>query len=81
MTLDQLTELLGWALIINMGFLTFAAVLLMAGRSTITAIHSKMFDISQSDLSLVYFKYLAQYKTLTFVLVASPYFALKILGH
>jgi hypothetical protein len=44
-------------------------------------VHSKMFGILESDLSIVYFKYLASYKTLSFIFIISPYFSLKIMGH
>ena len=66
-TLGQLTELLGWALLLNLGFLTIAALLLMVMGATVSAMHARMFGLSAADLPLVYFKYLAHYKTLIFV--------------
>ena len=79
-TLSQLTELLGWASILNIGMLLFASIMLVLMRSFITPIHSKMFGIPENDLSVIYFKYLANYKTLSFVFIIAPYIALKIMG-
>ncbi|MFT7371721.1 MAG: hypothetical protein ACI9T9_000400 [Oleiphilaceae bacterium] len=81
MTLSQLTELLGWASILNIGMLLFASIILVLMKSFITSVHSKMFGVLESDLSIIYFKYLASYKTLSFIFIISPYVSLKIMGH
>jgi hypothetical protein len=80
-TLSQLTELLGWASILNIGMLVFVSLMLVSMRSCITSIHSKMFSIPENDLALIYFKYLANYKTLSLIFILSPYLALKIMGY
>jgi hypothetical protein len=80
MTLTQLTELLGWASVLNIGFLFFATILLVIMKPLITTLHSKIFGISKNDLSLIYFKYLANYKMLSFVFIVAPYLSLKIMG-
>lgn len=79
-SLAQLTELLGWASILNIGFLIFTSVALALAKSIIVAIHSKMFDIPRNELPVIYFKYLASYKTLSLVFIIFPYIALKIMG-
>jgi hypothetical protein len=79
-TLSQLTELLGWASILNIGMLLFAGIILILMRSFVTGIHSKMFGIPENELSIIYFKYLANYKTLSFIFIIAPYIALKIMG-
>lgn len=79
-TLSQLTELLGWASIINIGMLLLASIMLILMRSFITSIHSKMFGIPEKDLLIIYFKYLANYKALSLVFIIAPYIALKIMG-
>ena len=79
-TLSQLTELLGWASILNIGMLLSVSILLVLMRSFITSIHSKMFGIPEKDLAITYFNYLANYKTLSIVLIIAPYIALKIMG-
>jgi len=80
-TLSDITELLGWASIINICALILAAFFLTVMRGTIIAIHSKMFGLSDNDLLLIYVKYMANYKTLIFVFMLSPYLALKVMGH
>ena len=79
-SLTQLTELLGWVSILNIGFLLFATIVLASAKSIIVAIHSKMFDIPKNELPVIYFKYLANYKTLSLVFIIFPYIALKIMG-
>lgn len=80
MTLSQLTELLGWASVINMGVLVVAAILLVVMKPLIASIHSKMFGIPENDLPAAYFNYLANYKLLVFIFILAPYFSLKIMG-
>jgi len=79
-TLSDITELLGWASIINISTLMFATLILTVMKSTILAIHSKIFGISENELQLIYVNYMANYKTLIFVFILSPYLALKIMG-
>jgi len=80
-TVSQLTELLGWASILNVGVLLFAGIILILLRSFTASIHSKMFGIPEGELAIIYFKYLANYKSLSFVFIIAPYIALKIMGH
>ena len=79
-TLSQLTELLGWASIINIAFLTLATISIILMREKISSIHSKMFGINKEDLSKIYFNYLANYKILSLVFCVAPYISLKIMG-
>ena len=80
MTIAQLTELLGWASLMNIGYLIFASLLLASMRTTIIAMHSKMFDVPQDALPEIYFKFLANYKTISLIFCVFPYLALKIMG-
>lgn len=79
-TLTQVTEILGWASILNIGFLFFTTIMLITMKSLIVSMHSKMFGIPENELSLIYFKYLANYKTLSLIFIVTPYIALKIMG-
>lgn len=80
-TVSQLTELLGWAALLNMGMLVLAGIMLITVRSTIASLHGKMFGLSEHEISIAYFRYLANYKILSFVVIIAPYLALKIMGH
>ena len=72
-TLSQLTELLGWASIINIAFLTLTTLSIILMREKISSIHSKMFGINKEDVSKIYVNYLANYKILLLVFCVAPY--------
>ena len=79
-TISQLTELLGWASVINIAYLLLATFILMFMRGTISSIHSKMLDIDEKELSSKYFDFLSIYKIVTLVFIVAPYISLYILG-
>jgi hypothetical protein len=79
-TISQLTELLGWVALLNMGYLLIATLLLVFMRGSVSSIYSKMFDLDEADLSSKYFSFLSNYKVVTLVFVLTPYIALKIMG-
>ena len=80
MTIDILREVLGWCAVINIGLLIFSSIFVVSLRGPISRIHAKMFNLDESDLSLAYFQYLAQYKIAIIVFNIIPYFALRIVG-
>lgn len=79
-TISQLTELLGWASVINIGYLFLATIILIFMRRPISAIHRTMFDIDEKVLITKYFDFLSTYKIVTIVFMVAPYLALKIMG-
>lgn len=79
-TISQLTELLGWASVINIAYLLLATLIIIFMRGTISSIHSKMFDIEKKELSSKYFDFLSMYKIVTLVFMVAPYIALKIMS-
>ena len=79
-TVDFLTELLGWSTVINIAVLMFASLALIVARGMMVSIHGKMFGLDEKDLSLAYFNYLANYKILIFVFNLVPYIALRLMG-
>lgn len=81
MTIAQLTELLGWASVLNIGYLILATILLVVFRPLMTSLHSKLFNIPENELPLIYFKFFANYKLLFVVLILAPYLSLKIMGY
>ncbi len=80
MTIEALTELLGWTSVINITILLLSTLGLIAMRGTVTGIHSKLFGLDEKDLGRAYFQYLAQYKIAIIVLNIAPYIALKVMG-
>jgi len=79
-TLSQLTELLGWASLINIAYLFLATLILMFMKEKISAIHSTIFNIEKQELNSKYFDFLSSYKIATLVFIVAPYLALKIIG-
>ena len=54
-TLTQVTEILGWASILNIGFLFFTTIMLITMKSLIVSIHSKtapVFEVLAIETSL-----------------------------
>ncbi len=79
-TLSHLTELLGWVSILNIGMLLFAGFVMIIMRSFVIGVHSKLFSVPEEELPIIYFKYLANYQTLTLIFAIAPYIALKIMA-
>ena len=78
-TIATLTELLGWATVINVCILIVASISVMLMRNSMISLHGKMFGLDSTDLSRAYFQYIAQYKIAIFVFNLVPYIALKIM--
>ena len=81
MTLSQVTELLGWASILNIVFLLITTASLVLMREFVISTHSKMFNISKDELPAIYFTYLANYKVISLIFFIVPYISLKIMGY
>lgn len=79
-TISQLTEMLGWTSIINIGILTLSALMLVGLKSIILPIHSQMFGLGEDILLKIYVQFIAGYKILTSIFIITPYLALKIMG-
>lgn len=80
MTIQQLTEFLGWTTVINMVILFFIFLVLTAMKNMIMPIHAKILGMSENDLLKGYFQFIAQYKIAIIVFNMVPYIALKIMG-
>ena len=80
MTIEALTELLGWASAINIAVLLLSTLGVIAMRGAVARIHSKLFGLDEKDLGRAYFQYLAQYKIAIIVLNIAPYIALKVMA-
>ena len=80
MSIESLTELLGWSFLINTFILLLTTAAVVSLREKVVKIHSRMFGVSEADLTKAYFHYLANYKLLILVLNLAPYLALKIMS-
>jgi len=80
MSIEQLTTLLGWSLVINSVVLLLSTLVLIGFRKSISRIHQGLFGVNEADLGRAYFQYLAQYKIAILVLNFSPYIGLRVMG-
>lgn len=77
--LNVLTAFLGWCSVINIAILLFTTVVLAFCGGFVKSLHSKLFNINLSELEVVYFKYLANYKILILIFNLVPYLALRLI--
>lgn len=80
MSIEALTTFLGWSFLINTFILLLTTAAVVPLREKVVKIHSRMFGVSEDDLTKAYFHYLANYKLLILVLNLEPYLALKIMS-
>ena len=80
MTIDQLTQFLGWCTLINLVFIVLTSILLVLFRASIGRIHQRLTGVSEPGLYRIYFQYLAAYKILFLVFNLVPYMALKLIA-
>ena len=72
-------EFFGWCTVINICILLIVTIFIAFARSTISVIHSKLFKLNDTDLSRLYFQFLAQYKLAIYIFNLVPYIALRIM--
>lgn len=74
-----LIEFFGWCLILNISVLLFSTIFLALFGGWAKSLHARIFNVSEHQLSAMYFQYLANYKIGILLLNLAPYFALKIM--
>ena len=79
MSLNDLAALLGWSTVINSAILLITSLALMGLRDWVSNIHGKLSGLSNEDLNLAYFRYMAHFKLLIIVFNLTPYLALRIM--
>ena len=77
-SIDTLRAFFGWCAVINVALLLLTTFFLACLRDFALRVHSRMFALSEEDVSRAYFQYLAQYKLLTLVFSVVPYLALRL---
>ena len=80
MTLEQITELLKWITIINIGILTFSSVVIMLIKDYIGKMHGKMFGIKPENVAIAVYCYLGVFKVIIITFNLVPYIALCIIS-
>lgn len=79
-TLDQITAIFGWMTVINIAFMSIAALFVALKRDWLIDIHGKMLGVEREALPRLYFTYLGNYKLLLIHLSLVPWIALQIVG-
>ena len=79
MNIETLTTLFGWMTVINIFILLFTTLSIIVMRDRIVKIHAQMFGVAESELTLVYFRYLANYKLMILIFNLVPYIALNLI--
>lgn len=78
--LSTLRAVLGWCTLLNFGLLVFVALMLrLVGRS-IRQLHARLFGLHEEQLPLVYFQWMAHYKTFVLFFNLMPYLALRLVA-
>lgn len=80
MNIETLTTLFGWMTVINIFILLFTTLAIIVMRERVVKIHAQMFGVEESELTPVYFRYLANYKLMILVFNLAPYIALKFIA-
>jgi len=80
MTLEILTSFFGWMSVLNIALLIVSAVLILALKGWAETLHSRMFGLEEADIRQIYFRWLGNYKLLTFVFCIIPYLSLRLVA-
>ena len=80
MDLDEITLFLGWCTAINIGILTFSALVLFLFKDFVINTHSRLAGVSASQLPSLYFAYMGNYKIGILIFNLVPYIALKLMS-
>ena len=78
-TIEALRTFFGWCSVINVGVLMISLISVILLRGPVSRIHAKMFGVDEKELSLVYFKFIAQYKMAILIFNIVPYLALLLM--
>lgn len=79
MTVETLTTFFGWMAVLNIAYLTLAALALLGVQNWVLGIHQRMFPVDETDLRLAYFTWLGNYKIAAMVFSVVPYVALRLM--
>lgn len=81
MNASDLTTLLGWSSLLNIGFLTLTSAMLLLLPDRLVAIHQRLLGLQDEDWRRVYIQFMSNYKIAVLVFNISPYLALKCMGY
>ena len=73
-------EFFKWCMIINVGLLSFWAIIMVFARDGIYAIHNRFFPMSRQTHGILMFSFLGIFKIFLIIFNITPYVVLLILG-
>ena len=80
MNIEQLIEFFKWMSIVNIGLLLFSTFAVLTMKSLMVKMHSKLFGVTETQISQVVYAYLGIFKVLIIVFNIVPYIALMIIN-
>jgi hypothetical protein len=78
--LETITEFFKWCTVINLGLLTFSAVMCACCKGMIHKVHGKMFGLTPEQINACIYGYLGIFKVLFILFVLVPWIALLIIS-
>jgi hypothetical protein len=79
MYINEITVFFGWCTVVNMFIYTFSALFIIVFKDFTTSLHSKLMGMNASELPLLYFTYMGNYKIGIIIFNLTPYIALKLM--
>ena len=77
MSIEDLTRVLGWCALINIGVLLYWFMFLVFAHDWVYRLHSRWFAISRETFDATQHAAMAHYKLATFLLTLIPYLVLR----
>ena len=78
--LPAITAFIGWCTVVNLGFYSLTALVVLGFREPVKAIHTRLSAVPAAKLDELYFNYLGNFKIAIIILNITPYAALKLMG-
>ena len=79
MTLEELREVLGWCLLMNLGLLAWWAAWIVGARDFVREMHRRWFDIPDQQFEVIHYTLMGVYKLGIILFVLIPWIVLHII--
>jgi hypothetical protein len=80
MSINQLTEFLGWCAVLNIALLLWWAFFMIFAHDWVYRMHSKWFYLEQQRFDAIHYAGIAFYKLSIIIFNVAPYLALRIIA-
>ena len=77
--LSNIIAFFGWCTVINLAIYGCTLVILTVFKDLVLGFHTSLFNVSDNELELQYFKFVANYKLAIVIFNLVPYCALKLI--